>query len=346
MFVRNSWTIAALAKEVTRISPLARTIMNEKIVLYRTRSGEAVALLDRCPHRFAPLSVGKVVGDDLQCGYHGMVFDRRGLCIANPTQPQDKIPRAARVKSFPIVEKDNLLWIWMGDAERADASLVPNYHYYDSPEWASDLGYLKVEANYMLALDNLIDLTHIAFVHADILGNEHAATQTSEATEVSERGLVERRCIYGAPAVPAWKAAFNDYDGDVDTWIDMYWEVGSNLILDVGVTPAGRPRDEGIGLWQLDCLTPETETSTHYFFGAAHKYRIKEPAITAFWMGALNYAFNQDKTIIEAVQENMGAEWDVLQMNPVLNKADRGALQARRILASLVALEKESRASA
>lgn len=336
MFLKDSWTIAALSTEVTRLKPLTRTIMNEPVMLYRALDGAAVALRDRCPHRFAPLSAGMVIGDAIRCGYHGMTFDRQGMCIANPTQPDEKIAEAARVRAFPIVERDSFIWIWMGDAAKADLDLIPNYEYYDHPEWASATAYMRVQANYYLLVDNLLDLTHIAFVHADVLGNPQVVKQPSAATEVDERNVVEKRLLIDAPAVPAWKVAFNDYEGNVDLWMDMHWSAGSNLMLDVGVTPTGRPRDEGVAIMGLDCLTPETETTTHYFYGAAHRYRRNEPAVTAFWMQALDYAFDQDRRMVESVQRNMGAAWDILAMNPVVNKADRAAIRARRILRKLI----------
>jgi vanillate O-demethylase monooxygenase subunit len=332
MFLRNAWYIGALTQEVTRLAPFSRRILGEPVVFLRARSGEVAALHDRCPHRFAPLSLGRIRNDEIHCGYHGMAFDKTGRCVLNPTQPAETIPDNVRVKTYPLVERHGLLWIWMGEPSAADPDKIPNYWQYHHSEWAAATAHMRVEANYLLLIDNLIDLTHIAFVHPDILGNAQAASQSSASTDISDRGIVERRRSLDAPAVPAWKAAFDDYEGNVDLWMDMYWEAGSNLILDVGVTPTSRPREEGVGIWQLDCLTPETATSTHYFYGVAHRYRIDEPAITSFWMQALDYAFNQDRRIVEAVQKNMNGQWDILTMSPAVNKADRAALQARRIL--------------
>lgn len=336
MFVRNAWYIAAWTKEVTRVGAFTRTLLGQPVVMFRRRDGTPVAMHDRCPHRFAPLSCGKVNGDTIQCAYHGMTFSDTGRCVSNPTQPDDKIPRAARVETYPVVERHNMIWIWLGDPDRADPEDIPDYYQYDHPDWASDGGHLLVNANYQLLTDNLLDLTHIAFVHADILGNPHVAKQSETQTDVGDRSVVERRIIRDGPAVPAWRLAFDDYDGNVDLWMDMYWEAGANMILDVGVTPTGKARDDGIAIFGLDCLTPETATSTHYFFGAAHKYRSQEPAVTAFWMKALEYAFNQDKAIVEAVQSRMQGEWDILKMNPVVNKADHAAIQARRIVQRLI----------
>lgn len=336
MFLKDSWSIAALSSEVTRLRSLARTIMNEPVVMYRKLDGSAVALVNKCPHRFAPLSLGRVVGDTLVCGYHGMTFDAEGRCIANPTQAAEKIPPAARVRSFPLVERHGFLWIWMGEPGNANPDLIPDYSYYDDPEWASAASYMHVSANYFLLVDNLLDLTHIAYVHADVLGNPAVVDQPSTSTRVDDYTVTECRFVKDAPAVPAWKAAFDDYEGNVDLWMDMYWSAGSNLMLDVGVTPTGAAREDGIGIMGLDCLTPETETTTHYFYGAARRYRIDEPAVTAFWLQALDYAFDQDRRMIEAVQKNMGGEWDILSMKPVINKADRAALHARRIVARLI----------
>src|SRR5262245_57370493 len=125
MFIRNTWYIAAEPQEVTA-RPLARTILEKPVVLFRTESGKAVALEDRCPHRFAPLSLGKVIGERIQCGYHGAQFDASGACALVPGQ--NIVPPKARVVSYPIVEKHGYVWIWPGDpAGAGDLSSIPDF---------------------------------------------------------------------------------------------------------------------------------------------------------------------------------------------------------------------------
>jgi vanillate O-demethylase monooxygenase subunit len=341
VFLRNSWTVVAQPHEVTRFKPLARTVMGERIVMFRDQGGTAVALQDRCPHRFAPLSVGRVVGDTIRCGYHGMTFDARGQCVGNPTQPAEKIPSNARVRAYPVVERHGLLWIWPGDPRAADPSSIPNFAMFGDPAWSAGVSQLVVAANYLLLLDNLLDLSHINFVHGDVLGDPSVTEQPSIATEVHDRGLTEKRVNPSGPAVPAWRAVVADpWIADaVDFWMDMHWHAGSSLLLDVGVTPAGAPREDGRGIHALHCLLPESETTTRYFFGVAQNYRRDDTSIVSFWNQASTYAFLQDKAICEAVQSNMGENWDVLRMSPVVNKADRAALIARRVLRRLIAAE-------
>lgn len=338
MFLRNCWYVGAYAREVTRFAPLARTIMNEKIVFFRTHAGEAVALEDRCPHRFAPLSIGKMTRDGIACGYHGMEFDSAGKCTHNPTQPDEKIAPKACVKAYPLEERHGMLWIWPGDPARADSELIPDYWYYDHPDWDTDTQYMHVKGNYMLLVDNLLDLSHTNFVHAGILGDPDRAPRTVNKTERTEKGVVDRWLMPDMPMIAGWAETIKDRwaQGNVDFWIDMFWEPACNLMLDLGVKPVGAPQEQGLKMLSMDALSPESETSTHYFFGTSQAFHRDDPTIIDFWRKAQVFAFEQDKAMIEAVQANMGSEWDVLAMDPVINKGDRAALQARRMMRKLL----------
>ena len=172
MFLKNYWYVAAWDHEVGR-EPTARMILGEPIVMYRTEDGRAVAFEDRCCHRRAPLSFGRVTGDNLQCGYHGMVYGPDGKVIAIPGQTQ--IPPGSAVRTYPLVERWQFLWIWMGDPAEADESEIPELHWHDDPDWTYVGGYLQVDAHYQLLVDNLLDLTHETFLHASTIGNEHVA---------------------------------------------------------------------------------------------------------------------------------------------------------------------------
>ena len=179
MFLRNYWYVAASGSDIGR-KPFRRVIMNEPVVFYRTEDGTPVALEDRCPHRRLPLSMGKLVGDDvLQCHYHGLRFDRTGACVRVPGQ--DMIPATARVKVYPVAERYKWLWIWMGDPALADPAKIPDYHWFDDPNWGAKSDYIHAKCNWQYINDNLLDLTHLAFVHETTIGNmalvEHAAVR-------------------------------------------------------------------------------------------------------------------------------------------------------------------------
>ena len=215
MFLRNYWYVAASGSDIGR-KPFRRIIMNEPVVFYRTEDGTPVALEDRCPHRRLPLSMGKLVGDDvLQCHYHGLRFDRTGACVRVPGQ--DMIPATARMKTYPVVERYKWLWIWMGDPALADPAKIPDYHWFDDPNWGAKSDYLHAQCNWQLVNDNLLDLTHLAFVHETTIGNmalvEHAAVRVQRTPS----GVQVTRWIIDQPAPPAF-VKVGGFTGNVDRW--------------------------------------------------------------------------------------------------------------------------------
>ena len=170
MFLKNFWYVAATEDEVGR-TPLGREICGEPVALWRQEDGTAVAISDRCPHRRYALSKGELVGDDIQCGYHGLRFDGQGACTHVPGQ--DNIPPRLKGRCYPVVERHKWVFIWMGDIEDADPDLIPDYHWNDAEGWEPVFGTMKFAAHYQLLVDNLLDLTHETFLHAKTIGNEH-----------------------------------------------------------------------------------------------------------------------------------------------------------------------------
>jgi vanillate O-demethylase monooxygenase subunit len=168
-FLRNAWYVAAQADEVGR-TPLGRILLGEPVVLFRKEDGSAVALEDRCCHRRAPLHKGKILGDLLQCGYHGFTFDATGACVRIPGQ--DRVPPSVGVKAYPLVEQHGFLWIWMGERAKADPALIPDFHRNRDPGWKAVGSRLPIAANYLLVVENLIDLSHVGFVHAKTIGTD------------------------------------------------------------------------------------------------------------------------------------------------------------------------------
>jgi vanillate O-demethylase monooxygenase subunit len=177
MFIKNCWYAAGFPEELGR-SLLARTYLGEPVVLYRKRDGKPVALEDRCAHRRLPLSMGRLIDDTLQCGYHGLIYDCAGACVAIPGQP--RISPGTGVRAYPVVDRHAFTRIWMGDPAFADESLIPDYGGLDRPDWASSRIQFQVRAHYQLIIDNLLDLSHLAYVHATTTGIPEIAEDAGE----------------------------------------------------------------------------------------------------------------------------------------------------------------------
>lgn len=334
-FLRNAWYVAAWAEDVTR-ALLPRTLLDEPVLLFRKQDGTVAALADTCPHRFAPLHLGKLVGDTVECGYHGLRFDTAGHCVANP-HGNHAIPAAARVAAYPVIERHSLLWIWMGEVERADAGLVPDLGYLADPGCRTVGGSMKMAAHYEILVDNLMDPSHAQFLHSKYLDNdgEVALKTTQEGERVyAKQWLPDRKA-------PKFYAGYLPGDPDkVDMWIEFIWQAPSLMRNAHGVTPVGRPRLEGAENIGTHILTPETEFSTHYFYGNSRNFKLDDPKIDErirqwFYDGFVL----EDKVMAEAIQQRMRGSTDLLAMNPVLLPIDAAPVRARRQLAQLIATE-------
>jgi vanillate O-demethylase monooxygenase subunit len=337
MFLRNHWYVAASDREV-QDKPLGRTILGEPVVFFRTKDGTLCAFEDRCPHRRLPLSMGKVVDDVLQCHYHGLRFDRGGTCVRVPGQ--DHIPQSARVRTYPVVERYHWIWVWMGDPALADPVTITDYHWLDDPNWGAKSSYLHVEANWQLIVDNLLDLTHLAFVHETTIGNmalvEHAAVKVQR----SPNGVLVTRWIIDQPAPPTF-VKVGGFTTNVDRWQIIDYAPPAFLRLDVGATPTGTGAPEGrrvggISMRNLNAITPETETTSHYFWGQAHDFDVKNPAMTERIFDQIQTAFLEDVAVFTAQQRSIAQRPDAPQVD--IN-ADAGGMQARRIVDRLYQVE-------
>jgi len=267
----------------------------------------------------------------LQCHYHGLRFDRAGACVRVPGQ--DMIPQTARVKSYPVVERYKWLWIWMGDPALADPAKITDYHWFDDPNWGAKTDYLYAQCNWQLVNDNLLDLTHLAFVHETTIGNmalvEHAAVKV----ERTPNGVRVTRWIIDQPAPPAF-VKIGGFTGNVDRWQIIDYTPPSFIRLDVGATPTGTGAPEGrrvggISMRNLNAMTPETETTTHYFWGQAHDFEPRNPDMTERVFHQIKTAFLQDVEVFTAQQRNINLDPDA----PTIDiNADSGGIQARRIV--------------
>jgi vanillate O-demethylase monooxygenase subunit len=307
MFVRNAWYVAAWDQEIGR-DMLRRVILDEPVLLYRTIDGKAVALEDRCCHRQAPLSMGKLIGDIVKCPYHGLEFDPSGVCVKVPSQ--ERIPPSAKVKSYPAVEKNHWIWIWTGDPAKADPALIEDFHWLDDPKWGYGGNYLHVEANYLLLVENLLDTTHLPFLHPTSLGTDAFAKSEFEVTRHGERIQVAR-WLMDKPPAPFHKQMGGFPDGmNVDRWQITHFGPPSFVKLDVGSAPAGAgarqgDRSKGMNMWNLNAITPETEKSAHYFFAQAYNFKLDQRWISDLVRSQVTKAFLEDMAMIKAQQQNM-----------------------------------------
>jgi phenylpropionate dioxygenase-like ring-hydroxylating dioxygenase large terminal subunit len=340
-YLRNTWYAAAYSSELTT-EPLARKLLDEDIVLFRKTSGSLAALEDRCPHRFAPLSRGKVIGDSLECGYHGLRFAGTGACSHNPHGPI--LPRA-RVRHYTVAERYGIVWLWPGEAERSDPTLLPKLEFLDDhANYKVIPGYLHVKANYQLIVDNLLDLSHALYVHphfaiqGQTVEEQLAAVQTK--TVVDSNCVTAWRLRSGVPPNGPTREIFGFGPELVDSRSHMRWHPPSNLDFDVGSCLVGTPEEQGLCIPQAHLITPETETTSHYFFCATHNLRRDDPAVSRKLFETLDLAFRQqDEPMIEAVQAKMGASSDLDAFNPLLLRIDGAPAAARRILKRLVEAE-------
>lgn len=337
MFIRNTWYIAAWGHEV-KDAPLARTICNEEVVLFRDRGTGAVGVLeDRCCHRGTPLRLGEVTDQGLQCGYHGLVFNCAGTCVNIPGQ--DRIPPKAKVRSYPVIEKDEFVWIWIGDPEQADASKILNYPYHnDHAKWPHKHGMYHVKANYMLLVDNLMDLTHLGFVHKSTIGgNAKVHVDAKMTVTPKDNGLHFIRWMLDCTPPPSYTKAVT-FKGNVDRWQEFEYVAPGSILqwsgaLDVGRDAAGnRDQDGGFSLRLFHGLTPETDNTCFYFWSTANGYRQDDPQATEQLFVEIGTAFKEDKLIVEEQQKTLEKTGE---NNLVDIVSDRARVHMRRIVQRL-----------
>jgi phenylpropionate dioxygenase-like ring-hydroxylating dioxygenase large terminal subunit len=178
-FPMNAWYAVAWDVDVKR-ALFPRTICGKHVVVYRQGDGQVTALEDACWHRLVPLSKGRLEGDNVVCGYHGLKYNSSGRCTFMPSQ--ETINPSACVRAYPVVERHRFVWLWMGDPAMADPALVADMHWNDDPAWAGDGKTIHVKCNYRLVVDNLMDLTHETFVHGGSIGNEAVAEAPFDVT--------------------------------------------------------------------------------------------------------------------------------------------------------------------
>lgn len=333
-FLQNAWYVAGFAEDLGVTPLLGRTILGQPVLLYRNEDGTVAAIGNRCPHRFAPLSLGKVIGAQVRCGYHGLGFDRTGKCVHNPHGPTGSLA----VPAYPLIERSGLLWIWMGDRGRADAAHVPDFDNLDETISHVRRGYLHGNANYQLMTDNILDLSHIEFLHP-ALGTEAVSRAKVEVAQEGET-LRTVRSMKNEILPPGLAYVYKSADQVVDRRMAVTWHAPANMVLNVTVTPVDKAAGWQTSTQTLHLFTPETEQSTHYFYVGSLPRQTSDAQTADRFFTALSKAFlHEDKPMIDAQARMIGAA-DIMTLKPALLPPDKAAVLARRMLARRIADER------
>ncbi len=347
MFPLNTWYVAATAGDVAD-KPFGRKICGRQMVFFRGADGQVAALEDWCPHRGAPLSLGRVVDGRLVCGYHGLQMGCDGRTVAMPGQ---RVRGFAPIAAYPVVERHGFIWVWPGDAALADPSLLPDLFWADNPEWAYGGGLYHIGCDYRLMVDNLMDLTHETYVHADSIGQAEI-DEIAPVTKVEGDQVITSRYMHDIPAPPFWRMALRSNgladDVPVDRWQVCHFTPPSHVMIEVGVAHAGHggidaPADKKAGSIVVDFITPETEHSIWYFWGMARNFKPHDAALTASIREGQGKIFAEDLQMLEQQQRNhlLHPTRKLLGLN-----TDAGGVQARRIIDRLLAAEQALAAAA
>jgi phenylpropionate dioxygenase-like ring-hydroxylating dioxygenase large terminal subunit len=319
-FIKNGWYAAAFSEEIGN-ELLERWICNEPLVFFRERDGRAVALDGTCPHRSFPLALGRRKGDAIECGYHGLTFGSDGACVHVPggegAQP------AMRVRAYPLVERGGVIWIWPGDAERADPAKIVDWWLTD-PAWVAVHDTKIVQARQSLLIDNLMDLTHEYSLHAMTLGN-NAVMETPLITQTLDGFVRASRMMLDVP--PPGLFAKMGLHGKIDRGqIAEFHPPGLCLTI-----VSAKPRTAGAPTlrWTvLHALTPETHNRTRYLWLTARDYALDDESISDIWLTQTNTIFDQDVAALEAQERRLQERPNGKELSVA---ADAGALAARKL---------------
>jgi phenylpropionate dioxygenase-like ring-hydroxylating dioxygenase large terminal subunit len=333
-FVRNRWYVAAWDGEIGA-GAFSRTICGEPIVMYRKLAGDVVALRDACPHRLLPLSMGLREGDNLRCRYHGLLVGPDGKPRQMPIV-HERVNEKVCTPSYAVVERHRFVWVWIGDQARADPALIPDFWPCSKEGWVFDGGYMHVKCDYRLFIDNLMDLTHETYVHMGSIG-QHELMEAPLQTSTDGDRVVLSRWMGNIEAPPFWRQALKK-DGKVDRWQICHFVEPCSVLIDVGVSPveAGdtlASHESGVRGFVIDSMTPETETSSHYFWGMARNFDILDAGVTARVKAGQAGIFAEDIEILERQQVSIAANPDMALR--VLS-IDSGGAHSRRVIERLI----------
>ncbi|WP_084645275.1 aromatic ring-hydroxylating dioxygenase subunit alpha [Oceanobacter kriegii] len=332
----DMWYVAAHSKEL-KDQPVARTLLNEAVVLFRKGDGQVAAVEDRCCHRHLPLSNGIIEDQGIRCGYHGLLFDEAGQCLEIPGQA--KVPRKARVHAYHVREQNHLVWIWFGsEVDSAPNCEPPVYPVHDDPQYVFDGDVYHYDAPYQLIHDNLLDLSHLGYVHLKTIGGNAKLHMNAEMkVESDERSVHVVRHMPNSDAPPTYLEAY-PFKGKIDRWQEILFKPSHLEIwtgaVDHGTDDISDPNRGGFHMRGFHGITPETSTSAHYFWTMATNPTQNVEEIKAKVVEQTELTFDEDKVVIEAQYANMKR----FAGTPMIDiHVDVGPNRARRIIEQMKA---------
>ncbi|MDZ5646011.1 aromatic ring-hydroxylating dioxygenase subunit alpha [Nitrospirillum sp. BR 11828] len=332
-FLRNAWYPAAWDKDVTD-GTVAIRVIDHPIVLFRDAQGQVKALFDACPHRFAPLSRGKVRDGRLVCGYHGLEFGGSGACLRNP-HGKGAVSSALSVRSYPVAERYGMLWVWMGEPSQADESKLPVLPLFDEPDQTWVHGQLDVNANYELVVDNLLDLTHVEFLHPFLASPGNSERTTFRARQDGDQ-VNAFYDVVNEPITGLFRLLWDGAEDFANLKAYMHWQAPANLSLQTGMSIQETVQADDPRINVMHLLVPQSEDATRYFWAAGrNKARDSQEVSGMLHYGTQNAFVNEDEPMIAAVRSRMRSN-DLLAHKPALLPIDEAAIRARRILKGMI----------
>jgi vanillate O-demethylase monooxygenase subunit len=311
------------------------------MVFFKGPENKVAAVEDFCPHRGAPLSLGKVCEGKLVCGYHGLEMGCDGKTVHMPGQRVRGFPA---IKNFAVIERYGFVWVWPGDQSQVDEALMPSFEFFDNPAWAYGGGLYHVKADYLLMIDNLMDLTHETYVHATSIGQPEIDETPCKTTVEGDKVILQRH-MAGIQAPPFWQMAMSanglDPNARVDRWQICRFTPPTHIMIDVGVALAGRggfdaaPEHKAYSV-VVDFITPETETSHWYHWGMARQFKPDDAELTVKIREGQGKIFNEDMQMLQLQQANI-SKWPDRKL--LLLNIDSGGVQSRRIIDRMLAQE-------
>ena len=345
MFLKNYWYAAGFPEELGR-EFLARTFLNETVVMFRKQDGTPVALEDRCAHRRVPLSLGRLIGDTLECGYHGLQYDCSGKCTRIPGQ--ERIPPKVGVRAFPLAEKHRFLWIWMGDPKKADTELIPDYSMLDRPGLRLSNIQFHMDAHVQLVVDNLLDLSHLTYVHGTTTGSPEIS-ETADVKIVHKDDAVQvLRWMEDVPPAPAFRQ-FGGFTGNIDSWQVSEFRPPTYVRVSYGSAPAGHGIPDGDwyedqgdwGFYVYHGVTPESEKRCHQYRYVVFKSGMGDARTIEEFRFQCDQIIIEDSVLFPIQQESIDRDpaetsvWDINSQVEVVH--DGGLSAARQIVDGLLA---------
>jgi vanillate O-demethylase monooxygenase subunit len=326
--IRNCWYVLCWSTEASR-DLRSRRVCGDDVLFYRTSAGQVAVMRNRCRHRSFPLSRGRLQGDNVVCGYHGLVYAPSGKCVFAPSDPDNRSDISAQ--TYPFIEREGLIWIWPGDPTLANQSLIPSTPWFTRPDWDYVSGYMPYPANYVALHENLMDLTHFAYLHTGNIGTqEYAAAPFKVATKGSRVNICRTLERCSLPALLAFPTGLGDklVTRITDTW---YESPALNLTNSTVVDPSPEPGSTARFEFKVvHFITPATQSTTHNFYAVARKFRVGDPSVPEHTRMCFEKAFREDQDALMWIEEAQALEG--IDFAEIHVRSDRGSLLMRRDL--------------